>query len=259
MMHFPLTPKQEEIDARFNKEIYKRTAAILQSKGVPANSEKMYLDAINEYKANFREVRLYARSYNIPEYYKDFWIGVDGSTDSSYIVSSGLRVIAEYYTSQLEKTIIEVSEKVFDLKRWKRDLKDDGLSLRIRQELVQFIHWEEEKGQLWYFNQNIDREPIFSNLEHLRNTIFRIGTAHSSIFGQVESADDAESASIHEYEYLKGISGTAYLGKKQVWARMSEVCRGKEITEENYKGLWEDYGFFYARILDGEITDIAEI
>jgi len=252
MMHFPLKPTQAEVDERFKKDLYIKIANTM---GKPWLAEKMYQDAVNRYKASVNWMGRYARSYKIPEFYRDYWFGIDGSTDSSLLIKDGMEVIANYYIKQLKETIEFISYNEYLIFDNKESLRKTIIPIERKELLLNNIKML-ENGIQSAFNDRIGKLGIFSNPIHLRTTVFRIGAAQGTIYRNDRT--DAESTFENNYSYLKRSTGTAYFGKRAVWKRMSEIVR-KEVTEKNYKDLWADYGFFYCRILNGEITDIKEI
>ena len=223
--------------------------------GKPEQAEKLYQDAVNRYKDSFRWQAQCARSYKIPEFYRDYWFGVDGSTDCSILIENGIKVVAEHYVKLLRDTLENIALDEYVIFDHKEALKMSTVPVGRKERLLEEIKKCEEnvKGA---FDKYIRSEAIFTNPPHLRTTVFRIGAAQRTIY--CDDNGNAESTFENDYNYLKGIPGTAYFGKKAVWERMSQVV-GKEVTEKNYKDLWADYGFFYCRILNGEITDIREI
>lgn len=251
-MHFPLKPTQEEIDELFKKDLYIKVANTM---GKPWLAEKMYLDAINRYKDVFKWRAQFARSYKIPEFYKDYWFGIDGSTDSSLLIKNGMKFIAEYYTKQLKETIEYIADEEYIIFDRKEALKESTVPPERKERILKEIPTFEENIRK-AFDKHIGEKEIFINPDHLRATVFRIGAAQGTIY--CRDSNIAESTFEDNYNYLKRSTGTAYFGKKAVWERMSQVV-GKEVTEKNYKDLWADYGFFYCRILNGEIIDIREI
>ena len=252
MMYFPLKPTQAEVDARFKKDFYIKVANRL---GKPGLGEKIYQDEINKYKASVNWKGRYARSYKIPEFYRDYWFGVDGSTDSFLLIKDGMEAIANYYIEQLKKAIEYIADNAYLILDHKESLRKTTVPIERKEMLLDSIKML-ESGIQSAFNDHIGKLGIFSNPIHLRTTVFRIGAAQGTILRNDRT--DAESTFENNYNYLKRSTGTAYFGKKAVWERMSQVV-GKEVTEKNYKDLWADYGFFYCRILNGEITDIREI
>jgi hypothetical protein len=223
--------------------------------GKPWLAEKMYQDAVNRYKASVNWMGRYARSYKIPEFYRDYWFGIDGSTDSSLLIKDGMEVIANYYIKRLKETIEYISYNEYLIFDNKESLRKTIVPIERKELLLNNIKML-ENGIQSAFNDRIGKLGIFSNPIHLRTTVFRIGAAEGTIYRNDRT--DAESTFENNYNYLKRSTGTAYFGKRAVWKRMSEIVR-KEVTEKNYKDLWADYGFFYCRILNGEITDIKEI
>ena len=252
MMYFPLAPTQERIDSLYKRDLYVKIAAAM---GKPEQAEKLYQDAVNRYKDSFRWQAQYARSYKIPEFYRDYWFGVDGSTDCSILIENGIKVVAEHYVKLLRDTLENIALDEYVIFDHKEALKMSTVPVGRKERLLEEIKKCEEnvKGA---FDKYIRSEAIFTNPPHLRTTVFRIGAAQGTIFRNDRT--DAESTFENNYNYLKRSTGTAYFGKKAVWERMSQIV-GKEVTEKNYKDLWADYGFFYCRILNGEITDIKEI
>lgn len=252
MMYFPLTPTQEQIDRLYKRDYYVKIANII---GNPGLAEKMYLDAVNKFKDTFRWKAQFARSYKIPEFYKDYWFGIDGSTDSSLLIKDGMKFVAEYYTKQLRETIEYIADEEYIIFDQKENLKKSTVSPEKKEWILKETPMFEENVRK-AFDKCIGEKEIFINPDHLRTTVFRIGAAQGTIY--CRDGNIAESTFEDNYNYLKRSTGTAYFGKRAVWKRMSEVV-GKEVTEKNYKDFWADYGFFYCRILNGEIIDIKEI